>query len=303
MFRLLVKKVNVLCKTESLFKCLYIIAYIDNAADRYRKHLAASELPSQDHVFYLRYSFTSSHPWKDSKVTLVGKKSHHRLWLPKYIQITHFEKDHFLLLREITLDSLHSAVIICKDKFWSVKKRKCRRNPEVFTGDGVKWRAYAGTTLKLQQKARLNVATQPNKTEGELLSHLVNKSVSYLYGIIQTTTGKHSGGLKPCSLRLLVDIKDTEDSFVQEDLPLHQNVWLWVLSPRLPQQRPHRPRHHHLLLWRMLPVRSLPAQHLPTRHQPPSAHLLWHLPPTLLCAWLLRAIMLAAQQGPPCSKP
>lgn len=73
---------------------------------------------------------------------------------------------------------------------------------------------------------------------------------------------------------------------------------LSVWSPRM-LQRPHQPCCHHLLLWHMLSAWSPPAQHLPPRDQPPSTHLLWHLPRALLGAWLLRAIMLAAQQLPP----
>lgn len=77
------------------------------------------------------------------------------------------------------------------------------------------------------------------------------------------------------------------------------NSWHHGFLCSLLLQRPHRPCHHHLFLWQMLSVRSLPAQHLPPWHQPPSAHLLRHLPSTLLWAWHLCANLLAAQFFPP----
>lgn len=237
---------------------------------------------------------------KDSKVNLAGKKSQ-RFWLPKYIQNTHFKKDHFLLSREITLDSLHSAVILFKNTFWLVKKRKVRKDSDTFARDWVSREPTLIPFWNSNRKHVWNVATQPNKTEGELIPQLINKKlVSYLYGIIQTTTGKLYDGKKLCSLRQL-HIKDSENNSV-EYLPSSQNVLLWVWSPRL-LQHPHGSCHHHLLLWPVLSMWSRPAQHLPTRDQPPPARLLRHLPPTPLWAWLLRSIMLAAQQRPPSSTP
>ena len=44
-----------------------------------------------------------------------------------------FERDHFLLLREITSNSSHPVVFICKIAFWLVKKRQVRVNTDVFT--------------------------------------------------------------------------------------------------------------------------------------------------------------------------
>lgn len=101
--------------------------------------------------------------------------------------------------------------------------------------------------------------------------------------------------------------RPSQGNCVEDCFPQQQNLiychhdWLPFLSPRM-LQRSHGPGHHPLLLWRILSAWSLPAQHLSAQDQSPSAHLLWHLPPTLLCAWFLCVILLAAQQGLPCPR-
>lgn len=251
------------------------------------------------HIFYLHVAIQIH---EETTVTLVNKKS---FWLLRYIQGTQCEKSHFLDFRGITLESSYSAGITSK-KFWEAGKRKS------YAAEWVESCIYI--ILKLQQEVSLSTATQPNKPEREPIPKQAHKElVSCLCGTMQTITRKilmeeslvpwDRWVYKRCAEGNLVNLVD-------KNLPLQQNihlvhchhVFLWFLSPKR-SQHPHWPGYHHLLLRHLLPMWSLPAQHLLTWDQPASAHLLRTLPPSLLCAWLLCAILMAAQQLPPSSQP
>lgn len=133
------------------------------------------------------------------------------------------------------------------------------------------------------------------------------KILRYLCGVVQTSTRKQ---LKAeATFPEIGRYKSpSQADFVEERLPQQENLihrhhdWLQFLSARMPQ-RPHGPCHHPLFLRHIWSVWSLPAQHLSAQDQSPSARLLCRLPPTLLCAWFLCVLMLAARQGLPCPRP